>query len=461
MRVLSLFSGGGLGDYGLTLAGMEIVGQVEIDEYCQKILTLRWPEVPKWRDIREVKGEEVNQVCGRIDLVSGGFPCQDISTAGKGAGIGGERSGLWKEMFRIIREVRPRYVLVENVSALLGRGLGVVLGDLAEIGYDCEWDCIPASAIGAPHQRDRVWIVAYTRGGRFRKQNGGNEQSRGTEVVVSGKIISNWQAEIRSNVADSKSNGMERRSTKSCKQSEGEALRGSIGCGEDVCDTASERLPYRSEKTIFGSSQNKKLERPNWWAAKSSMGRSPDGPPLWLVRRHIGKGVSIAEQKIAIENLPKLWNDLVSETLWETIGGLDRFQKAEVLFAVMREYEKDADKTRLLLESEEALEAFVRGLWHNQKTPSSSRRPKQGKQQPEKHPNALRPLPQFLAHHLPQDWSEPGWEDEVPRVAHGITKRVDRLKLLGNGQVVQVVQWIGEQIMTFDRASHPKDGEGV
>ena len=87
MRVLSLFSGGGLGDYGLTLAGMEIVGQVEIDEYCQKILSLRWPEVPKWRDIRDVKGSEVIERCGAIDLISGGFPCQDISAAGRGGGI--------------------------------------------------------------------------------------------------------------------------------------------------------------------------------------------------------------------------------------------------------------------------------------------------------------------------------------------------------------------------------------
>ena len=161
MKVLSLFSGGGLGDYGLELSGMEIIGQVEIDEYCQKILSLRWPTVPKWRDICEVKGKEVIERIGQPDLISGGFPCQDLSYAGKGEGLQGKRSGLWSEMFRIICEVKPRYVLVENVSALLGRGLGVVLRDLASVGYDAEWECIPASFIGAPHQRDRVWIVAY------------------------------------------------------------------------------------------------------------------------------------------------------------------------------------------------------------------------------------------------------------------------------------------------------------
>jgi DNA (cytosine-5)-methyltransferase 1 len=99
----------------------------------------------------------------RIDVICGGFPCQDISVAGKGEGIAGSRSGLWKEFARIIGEIRPRYVIVENVAALLGRGLGDVLGDLAEIGFDAEWHCIPASAVSAPHRRDRIWIVAYPR----------------------------------------------------------------------------------------------------------------------------------------------------------------------------------------------------------------------------------------------------------------------------------------------------------
>lgn len=169
MKVLSLFSGGGLGDYGLTLAGMEIVGQVEIDEYCQKILSLRWPEVPKWRDIRDVKGAEVIERCGAIDLISGGFPCQDVSVAGGGEGIQGQRSGLWKEYLRLICELRPKYCFVENVSALLGRGLDVLLGDLAESGYDAEWDCIPASELGSPQERDRFWLVAYRYGVRGRE----------------------------------------------------------------------------------------------------------------------------------------------------------------------------------------------------------------------------------------------------------------------------------------------------
>ena len=110
--------------------------------------------------------------CG-VDIICGGFPCQDISVAGKGAGIEGSRSGLWSEYARIISEVRPRYVIVENVAALLGRGLERVLGDLAALGFDAEWHCIPASAVGAPHRRDRVWIVAYA----------GSEQHKGSRTA--------------------------------------------------------------------------------------------------------------------------------------------------------------------------------------------------------------------------------------------------------------------------------------
>ena len=111
MRVGSLFSGAGLGDYGLELAGMEVVFQIEIDPYCQKVLQLRWPDVPKWTDITQVDPNDLPAV----DVLAGGFPCQDLSVAGKQAGIEGKRSGLWSEYVRIIRALRPRYVIVENV----------------------------------------------------------------------------------------------------------------------------------------------------------------------------------------------------------------------------------------------------------------------------------------------------------------------------------------------------------
>jgi DNA (cytosine-5)-methyltransferase 1 len=148
---------GGL-DKGLEDAGMKVKWQVEIDPYCRKVLAKHWPDVERFEDVREVGVHNL----AAVDLVCGGFPCQDISNAGKRAGIDGARSGLWAEFARLIRELRPQLVLVENVAALLNRGMGRVLGDLAEGGYDAKWDCIPAAAVGAPHIRNRVFILAYT-----------------------------------------------------------------------------------------------------------------------------------------------------------------------------------------------------------------------------------------------------------------------------------------------------------
>ncbi len=166
MRHLDLFSG--IGGFALAArwVGWETVGFCEIDPYCQKVLRKHWPDVPIHEDITELDGQDYK---GAIDIITGGFPCQDISVAGPGCGIDGERSGLWKEMARLIGEIRPSYSLVENVSALLGRGMERVAGDLAEIGYDTEWEVISAASVGANHQRERTYILAYPWGERRKR----------------------------------------------------------------------------------------------------------------------------------------------------------------------------------------------------------------------------------------------------------------------------------------------------
>jgi DNA (cytosine-5)-methyltransferase 1 len=160
LNVLDLFSG--IGGFSLGLErtnGFKTIAFCEIDPFCRKVLAKHWPGVPCFEDITKLGEGELNGL-GKVDVICGGFPCQDISCAGKGAGIHAERSGLWWEMLRIVRLVRPRYVLVENVAALLNRGLDEVLGSLAESGYDAEWQVLRASEFGLPHKRERIWILA-------------------------------------------------------------------------------------------------------------------------------------------------------------------------------------------------------------------------------------------------------------------------------------------------------------
>lgn len=178
MRGLSLFSGIGGIDLGLKMAlGEEYhtTVYVEIDPYCQRILEARISDGSLdrgaiWDDITTFDGRSWR---GSIDLISGGFPCQDISVAGKGAGIlAGKRSGLWREYARLIGEIRPRYVFIENVAALLHRGLNIVFSDLAEVGYDAEWGSFRASDVGAPQRRERIFILAYAQRDASIKRSG-------------------------------------------------------------------------------------------------------------------------------------------------------------------------------------------------------------------------------------------------------------------------------------------------
>lgn len=164
LRVLDLFSG--IGGFSLGLertGGFKTVAFCEIEPFPRRVLAKHWPEVPCYDDVRTLTADRLWSDGIAVDVICGGWPCQDLSYAGKGAGLAGERSGLWSEVRRLACELRPIVIILENVSALLDRGLGDVLGDLAALRYDAEWHCIPAAAVGLPHGRDRTWIVAYTK----------------------------------------------------------------------------------------------------------------------------------------------------------------------------------------------------------------------------------------------------------------------------------------------------------
>jgi DNA (cytosine-5)-methyltransferase 1 len=245
----SLFAGIGGIDLGLERAGMRCAWQVEIDDYATRVLAKHWPNVHRERDVRTCGAANL----APVDLICGGFPCQDISYAGRGEGLGGARSGLWYEYARIVRELRPRYVLVENVSALLTRGLDAVLGTLAALGYDAEWHCIPAAYVGAPHIRDRVFVVAYSDRGGCTRSGLCQEQQRRAEVI-------------------STSAPRQR-----CTMADADSVNGRAGTQQ-----SSRQRIWDRHKAINGG----------WWATEPDVGRVADGIPARMDRlRGLGRQI--------------------------------------------------------------------------------------------------------------------------------------------------------------------------
>jgi len=298
LRVLDLFSG--IGGFSLGLertGGFETVAFCEINEFCRRVLAKHWPNVRQFNDVTKLRGEDV----GPVDVICGGFPCQDISTAGKGAGLAGQRSGLWSEYARLVGELRPAVVIVENVAALLGRGMGRILGDLAALGYDAEWHCIPAAAVGAPHIRDRVWIVANPqhsdadRAGSYRAdrnlraveshdEQGGEPRPMGS-VLADAKSVCGWagfrqagavsDGHITSNggkpVADAVSDRLQGLGSSGA----GERARQSIFTGREIAGA-------------FDASRG----HDGWWGAEPDVGRVAHGVPSRVDRlRALGNAV--------------------------------------------------------------------------------------------------------------------------------------------------------------------------
>ena len=263
MRVLDLFSGIGGFSLGLERAGMKTVAFCEIEEFPRRVLAKHWPHVPIHHDVRELRAEHV----GAVEVICGGFPCQDISVAGKGAGLAGERSGLWVEYARLVGEIRPRYVIVENVAALLGRGVGTVLGDLAALGYDSEWHCISAASVGAPHLRERVWIVAYP---------SRDDDARGLEQRASGKEAGRGEGR---DLGEGQAPYRQR-------------LRIELGSSRPFLADADHAGRIEQRPTITDETEHQAAERRGWWSPEPDVGRVAYGVPSRVDRlRGLGNAV--------------------------------------------------------------------------------------------------------------------------------------------------------------------------
>lgn len=267
LTVGELFAGIGGFSLAARWAGWSTRWYSEIEPYASRVMAQHWPDAPNLGDITQITNPPP------VDVLVGGFPCQDISLAGKGAGIDGERSGLWFHYARLIGEIRPSWVIAENVSALRGRGLDKVLGSLAALGYDAEWHCIPAAYVGAPHRRDRIWIIAYPAGtvdGPVMGDTNGECQHcmfdgcgcTGSEAPASAIPVDTGDSGCRApHVADTERAGLEGYARHGCA-----AQRETTGRPVAPC-----RLRGRADAAA-------------WWASEPDVGRVANGIPARVDR---------------------------------------------------------------------------------------------------------------------------------------------------------------------------------
>lgn len=288
MRELALFAGAGGGILGGHLLGWRTVCAVEWDAYAASVLVARQNDgslapFPIWDDVQSFDGRPWR---GRVDVVSGGFPCTDISVAGKGAGIDGQTSGMWRHMARIVGEVRPRYVFVENSPMLVHRGLTRVLGDLASLGYDARWGVLGAHEVGAPHKRDRIWIVASDA-----DRDGEHAESVDAEVACAPQPVADANGRRRDGAYD-----------EICTR-RNELVLG----GANVAD-ADDARREKQRRTLAAGAQHGAAERPGWWSIEPDVGRVAYGVAARVDRlRCLGNGQVPA----------------VAAAAWRLLGGLE------------------------------------------------------------------------------------------------------------------------------------------
>ena len=298
MNELALFAGAGGGILGGKLLGWRTVCAVEWEQYPASVLCARQndkilPPFPIWDDVQTFDGKPWS---GIVDVVSGGFPCQDISSAGGGAGITGSKSGLWKEMARIIGEVRPKYAFIENSPMLTIRGLETVLCDLAALGFDAKWGVVSAADVGAPHRRERIWIVAHAMRDGLKRDNDRNAGAMGNQKQrKESQESETWRStevfEISGYLAHSNLQHDQRRG-QPCKpiSSGGETWTELNGGRSNVAysDSAQRKGNECAER---GVEERADISKPRWWASEPDVGRVANGVALRVDRlKAIGNG---------------------------------------------------------------------------------------------------------------------------------------------------------------------------
>lgn len=492
---LSLFSGIGGLDLAAEAAGFRTVGQCEWADYPTKVLERHWPEVPRWKDIRTLTKESFYEQTGlrTVELISGGFPCQPFSVAGKRRGKDDDRY-LWPEMLRVINELRPTWVVGENVANIVNMALDQVLSDLENQGYQTRAFIIPACGVDAPHRRDRCAIVAYSesqQSGRvqqlgFQSNTGAGGQSgyetmadtdRKRELQQAGKQPQSryGAGDSGATVADTYSEGFQggqqycpsdagrqeepyRSAGQRCQalaHPDQSMWDGSIA-GSDTSGRArpadgGKDVPYTHNR---GGSLRRDGELPaaqgsggtwsdygggtpeyggrEWWPAEPDVGRGYDGLSIWL--DGLG-GLSSEAKARAGEILRNVWSEAISEEIQWALGRFESVSEEEILLAFLCEYEEHCHGSGSSMESGTASERPMRDLWRIVEFARSSHRRRYHSQLAQEYSDALLRLSHGAPSFMPEAWQDSTWEDGIPRTATGISSRVDRLKCLGNAVV--------------------------
>jgi len=439
MNYLDLFSGIGGFPLGAYWAGMRFDEHYfsEVDEYAIKVYRQRFPGAIPLGDITKIdtarlmadsasqglERQKPTRGNGREQglstecdwLITGGFPCTDISIAGKGAGIRGSRSGLWFEMWRIIRDLRPRFAIIENVGAITHRGLDTVLANLAEIGMDAEWQDIRASDVDAPHRRERIWIVAYPG-----KQGAGN---------------------LNGSLTDERWPTSENRRESIRQENRALGSSGIAPTGQDVAD--SKRVYVQGCNDRQGQGEP---GRDSWWSTEPDVGRVV----ARLSSRMDGGLNGKAKSNGTIEILQTLQDKIGEAVIQWPVRGLGSIQETEVLLATLCKY-KGSPRTlgNVSLESKEVPRIIMRGVWFDGQSACPSCRRESEEQRSRKHPDTVYLLSRLLACDCSSTWLDPtGTPSE--------SSRIHRLKCLGNAIVPQIAEILFRRIKELCDDSKPK-----